>query len=346
MTWQRVRMESTGWDSDLRFEEVAQAPSAPGAHEVLVEVEACGVCHRDLIDRAGRFPFLQLPVTPGHEVVGRVIAAGSAVSAWEVGDRVGTFHRDSCGACAPCRDARPDQCLGAAHVFGLLADGGYASHLVAPERAFFPVPAAIPAAEAAVIHCALGSAWRGLVSVGRVQPGEKVLITGANGGVGACGIQIARRMGAHVTAVVRRECHVAFVESLGAHRVVVDDGSSFHRQGLAGQMDLVLETVGSPTFNASLRSAVARGRISVVGNVSSERASVNLGQIVVRELRIQGPGAANAEDMAAIFAEHERDRFIIPILEELPLEQADPAQRRMLAGGLEGRLVLIPEVRS
>ena len=178
---ERVQMQAVGWDADLQTE--AFTWPDPDPEQVLIEVEACGVCHRDLLDRSGRFPFLQTPITPGHEVVGRIIAAGAEVSRWQVGDRVGTMHRDACGECGPCARGDTSLCTSAAWVFGLMVDGGYASHLLSPEAALFAVPDDVPAAGAAVMHCTFGTAYRNLVTVGGLKAGEKVVITGANGGV-------------------------------------------------------------------------------------------------------------------------------------------------------------------
>src|SRR5262245_26053929 len=133
----RARLVETGWERDLAYEPEAPEPDALEGELVQFEVEACGVCHRDLLDRAGRFPFLRLPITPGHEAVGRVVAVGPAVTRWRVGDRVGTLHRDACGACEACVAGQTSLCTSASFVLGILADGGYASHVSAPESAFW-----------------------------------------------------------------------------------------------------------------------------------------------------------------------------------------------------------------
>src|SRR3954470_5727832 len=107
---ERIRMIASGWETDLVHEIVDSPLPVPRGHEVLVAVDACGVCHRDLIDRAGRFPFQQLPITPGHEATGKVVAIGAYVLDFAVGDRVASMHRDSCGECAPCRAGETSLC--------------------------------------------------------------------------------------------------------------------------------------------------------------------------------------------------------------------------------------------
>ena len=336
-----ARLTATGWEESLCME--SGVVPEPGPGQVRVRVEACGVCHRDLIDREGRFPFLQLPITPGHEAVGFVDAVGAGVDRWQEGDRVGTLHRDHCGTCDRCRADETCFCEGAAWVFGLLADGGYASHLLAPEAAPFAMDGEIPAVEAAVLHCAAGSAWRGLVTVGEIGPSDRVLVTGANGGVGAIGVQVAAQMGAHVTALVRNPAQVEFVEGLGADVVVVNDTGDFHKDPAVSPVDLVLEAVGAPTFNASLRSLRTGGRMSVVGNVTTERVPLNLGQLVVRGIRVSGPGGATPDDAAALTRAYREGVFRVPVHAEFPLEEADQAMRLVRSGGLRGRVVLSME---
>jgi acryloyl-coenzyme A reductase len=335
----QVKLTETGWDADLTLTE--QTALTPGPGQVCISLEAAGVCHRDLIDRSGRIPFLQLPVTPGHEGVGHITAVGEGVSRWSTGDRVATMHRDACGQCDSCQNHQPSLCQFGAHIFGLTADGTYATALLAPESALYAVPDTMPAPLAAVLHCTFGTAWRALVTVGGLSDGESVLITGANGGVGAAAVQIAARRTDRVTAVVRDAAHTEWLKSLGATTVVVSSDGRFHRQ--VRGIDLALECVGSPTFNAALRCLRVGGRVSVVGNVTAEPTALNLGHVVVMGKRILGPGGADPADMAALLDEHRRQPFLAVIDAVLPLRDADAAQRRVRAGGLRGRLVLTLE---
>jgi acryloyl-coenzyme A reductase len=337
--FRRVRMMEAGWDRDLELESFNEVPQ-PGPGEVAVTTEAVGVCYRDLIDRAGRFPFLQTPITPGHEAVGRISAVGAGVDLWKIGDRVATMHRDHCGTCAVCEKGDTCLCEGAAHVFGLLADGGYATHVVAPQRAFYAVPDDLDAGLAATLHCTYGTAWRGLFTAGGLRSGEKVVITGANGGVGAAAVDLASRVAGTVVAVIRDGRHEVFVRKQGADHVVVDGTGRFHKTARAVGADVVLECVGAPTFNASLRCTRVGGRVVVVGNVVEEKVALNLGFIVTRGVRVIGPGGATPKDMVAVLAEHSRLPLRAAIDQVMPLEKADTAQRRLQRGGLQGRLVL------
>lgn len=337
-----ARLTKVGWEEDLAIERSDASPADPTGNQVLIGVEACGVCFRDCIDRSGRFKFIQTPITPGHEAVGRVVAVGPEVTDWSVGDRVATTHRDYCGQCEPCKRESGSLCQGAMGVLGLLIDGGYASHLIAPERCFYAMDDDLPAAEAAVLHCTFGTSYRGIARFGGVESGQQVLVTGANGGVGSAAVQVATRLGATVTAITRDESHREYLTRLGAEHVIVDAGDRFHKQLSAGPIDVVMDCVGQPTFNSSLRSLRPGGRMIVVGNVVEERATVNLGFIVTRGLQVIGSSGATRADMKEVLELHAKKPFSIEIHEELDLADADRAQRMVQAGGLRGRIVLVP----
>lgn len=334
----RARLREVGWDAALAIEPDGDAP-APGPGEIVVEVEACGVCGRDCIDRAGRFAFVQLPVTPGHEAVGRVVAIGDGVARWRIGDRVASMHRDACGECDACAAGETSLCVRAAAVLGLLVDGGYARWLRAPENAFYAMPPGIEPGLAAIFHCTLGTAYRGLRRA-RVRPGARLLVTGANGGVGAAAVQVGKRLGAIVVAQVRRADHAALAARLGADEVVVDDGAALHKRTRA--VDVAIDCVGAPTFNAALRALDVGGRLVAVGNVVDARVEVNLGYLITRGLQVTGSSGATRDDMAALLALHAAAPFTMPIHARLPIAQADRAQRLVAAGGLAGRIVLEP----
>ncbi len=339
---QRVRLTTAGLETDLAFEPDALDLPEPTRDHVLVAVEACGVCHRDLLDRTGRFPFLRTPVTPGHEAVGRIVAVGPTAGRWQVGDRVATMHRDHCGRCASCQAGEVSLCQGAAHVFGLLADGGYASHLLAPERAFYAADATMPAPEAAVLHCTFGTAWRGLHRLGAPPAGSTVLVTGANGGVGSAAVQLASRLGYEVIAVVRDEAHTDWLTDLGADRVLVCADGRFDKRLGPKRADLVLECVGAPMFPAALNAARTGGRVVTVGNIVDERVPMNLGRLITFGLVMVGSTGATPADMAGLLASHRDAPLRFPPVETVPLADADAAQRRVHAGGLRGRLALVP----
>lgn len=332
-------MTEAGWDADLRVDELPDP--TPARDEVLVAVEACGVCHRDLIDRAGRFPFLSLPRTPGHEAVGRVVAVGPDVTEWAIGDRIATMHRDFCGECSACAEGQISLCTGAASVLGLVIDGGYASHLLAPQRCFYRADPDMAAAGAATLHCTFGTAYRALTFAGELRSGQRVLVTGGNGGVGYAAIQVATRLGATVVAVVRDAAYVPWLSGLGASEVLVDTDGRFHKE-LDAAVDVVVDTVGEPTLNAALRSLTVGGRLVCVGNIVPNRFPVNVGYLITYGISIRGNSGATRADMAAVIDLHRAAPFTFAVHAHRPLEEADASQREVRAGGLRGRIVLTP----
>jgi acryloyl-coenzyme A reductase len=254
------------------------------------------------------------------------------------------LHRDHCGECGSCVAGETSLCASAGWVFGILADGGYANRLLSPERALYPLPAGLPPEHAAVLHCTFGTAYRDLAVLGRVTRGERVLITGANGGVGCAAIQIAVRIGAEVTAVLRDPSQREFVAGLGAQQVIVDQGDAFHRK--VQDIDCALDAVGQATFNSSLRTLRVGGRMVVIGNIVPERVALNLGYIITRGLTVIGGSGATAADMAALLALYRERPFEVPIHARLPLSQADRGQRMVHEGHLRGRVVLMPGLEA
>ena len=333
----QIRLTELGWDAPMVAEEVPDPP-APTGNQVAVEVDACGVCHRDLIDRGGGIPFMTLPITLGHEAAGRVTAVGSDVTRWQPGDRVATLHRDSCGTCELCHQGEDTLCPNGFHALGIVADGGYATHLTLPERALYAIPDNVHTAEAAILNCTYGTAFRGL-RAGGCRQDRTVVITGASGGVGSAAIEIAARMGARVVAVIRDAGRRDYVMSLGAAEVVVDPGDGFHKVPETANADVVLDCVGQPTLNASLRCLRLGGTAVAIGNITQERLSLNVGLVIVKALRIIGSSGANPRDMADLLVLRGQHPFAMTV-EELPLTEAEAAHRRLREGGVPGRLLL------
>ena len=198
-----------------------------------------------------------------------------------------------------------------------------------------------PSAEAAILLCTYGTAFRGLKS-GGCGPGTNVVITGASGGVGSAAIEVASRLGARVVAVIRDAGRREYVTSLGADIVVVDPGDGFHKSPETANADLVIDCVGSPTMNASLRCLRLGGTVVVIGNITTERLSLNLGLVIVKALHIIGSSGASPRDMAELL-ELRGDRPFAMTIEELPLAEAEQAHRQLKNGGVPGRLVLRTE---
>src|SRR5689334_424553 len=137
------------------FEIVEREVPQPGAEQVRIKVQACGVCHSDALVKEGQWPGIQYPRVPGHEIVGLVDAVGSGVTQWKAGQRVGVgWHGDHCGTCNNCRSGDFFACTVNHRITGISFDGGYAEYMVAPAVALALVPEELSAPEAAPLMCA------------------------------------------------------------------------------------------------------------------------------------------------------------------------------------------------
>jgi acryloyl-coenzyme A reductase len=334
-----VVLHEPGPPENLRLETLAVPEPIPG--HVVVRVRAAGVCYRDTIDRRGGFPFMKRPVVPGHELAGEIVARGDRVSL-PIGARVVNLHRAPCGTCRYCRAGHEPRCETSPWFFGLTADGGYAEYALAPAVSLVLLPAAIPFESGCFLACTAGVALRGLRARAAVQPGETVLVTGASGGVGFHGIQVAKALGARVVAVTSSPDKAAALRARGADEVLVSPDLAFHKQAKPLGIDVVLDCVGAPTLNSAIRAVRPMGRVVVAGNVTIESFSVNPGYLILNEVQLSGSSACSRADLEQVLAWVAEGKLAPALAETLPLESAAAAHRRLEARGVVGRLVLVP----
>jgi alcohol dehydrogenase len=204
------------------LEMVERPTPTPGVGEVLIEVEACGICGADVGDIEGADPALQPPRVPGHEVVGRIVAIGEySPSIWRVGQRVGVGRLGGhCNECAQCRQGHFQLCQNQPFV-GASCDGGYAEMMLARATGLVSIPDGLDSEEAAPILCAGIATFNALKKCG-AQPGDIVAILGI-GGLGHMALQYARRMGFKVVAVGRGSDIAQDALALGAHVYIDTD---------------------------------------------------------------------------------------------------------------------------
>src|SRR5260370_763684 len=194
---------------------VERSVPAPGAGQVRIRVEACGICHTDAATVTGIYPGLTLPRVPGHEVVGRIQALGGGVSRWKIGQRVGVgLIAGEDGTCEPCRRGDMVNCQSPV-VSGVTADGGYAEVMIAEARGLASIPEELTSAEAAPLLCAGITTYNALRNAG-LRGGDMVAVQGI-GGLGHLGIQFARHMGLHTVAIGRGGGKEKLAKDLGAH---------------------------------------------------------------------------------------------------------------------------------
>jgi len=342
-----IVLREPGPPESLRLDGEYPRPTLrPGC--AIVRVDAEGVCHRDVVERRGGFPFIKRPVVPGHEFAGTIVELADDVAHLAVGQRVVNLHRAPCGSCRACASGNETRCQRALEVFGLSVDGGYAEYVLARAGCLVPVPDGIASEHACFLNCTAAVALRALRSAGGLQAGETVAITGATGGVGLHAIQVAKALGARVIAITSSPGKSEALADSGADDVVVADGPDFHkvvkRRTAGVGVPLVLDCVGEPTLNASLRSLESGGRLVVVGNVTSARVEINAGFVILGELTIRGSAGSNRSDLEQVLQWTAAGVIRPALAEVLPLDAAADAHRRLEAKDVVGRLVLAPGV--
>jgi D-arabinose 1-dehydrogenase-like Zn-dependent alcohol dehydrogenase len=320
------------------FEIVEREIPKPGAGEVRIKVQACGVCHSDVFTKEGQWPGIQYPRVPGHEVVGLIDDLGAGVSEWKKGQRVGVgWHGGHDGTCRACRrgDFRNCQNL---KVPGISYDGGYEQFMVAPVEAVVAIPEGLGAAEAAPLLCAGITTYNSLRHSG-AMPGDLVAVQGI-GGLGHLGIQFANKFGYRVAAIGRGSETAALAKKLGAS-VYIDNKSTNAAEALQklGGAQVILATAPSSKAMSELFDGLGpNGKLMVIG-VAFEPLEVTPVQLVTGSRAIQGwaSGTSADEEDTLRFAELTGVR---PMIETYPLEKAAEAYARMMSGKAQFRVVL------
>lgn len=321
------------------LELVERKSPAPGAGQVLIEVEACGICGADAADIEGAEPTLQPPRIPGHEVVGRIVALGANTpSIWTAGQRVGVGRLGGyCNECGQCRQGRFELCQDQPFV-GATCDGGYAEMMLARATGLVSIPDELSAEEAAPILCAGIATFNALKKCG-AQAGDTVAILGI-GGLGHMALQYARRMGFRVVAVGRGSDIAEEALALGAHFYIdTDCDDARARLKAMGGARAIVTTIGHAGTVSSLMDGLApQGRLVVLG-AGKDPLPVSLGRLVVGERSVLGSITGSPYDN-----EKTLDFSVLagvrPVIEVMPLEKANEAYRRMKSGDVKFRMVL------
>jgi len=310
----------------------------PGAGEVRIKVEACGICHSDTLTRTGAFPGLAFPRVPGHEVVGSIDAVGPGVSRWKRGDRAGVgWHGGQCGYCDTCRRGDFFACETATRVTGITSDGGYGEYMLARAEAVARVPEELSAVEAAPLMCAGLTTFNALRNSG-ARPGDLVAVLGL-GGLGHLGVQFANRMGFRTVAIARGKDKAPLAKELGAWRYVdsqAEDPAAALR-ALGGARVVLATVTNGPAMTATLGGLGVHGDLLVLGAPESLEASPFL--LISGERNIKGWYSGTSIDS--------QDTLAFSVLtgvrsmnEVYPLERVAEAYDRMMSGAARFRVVL------
>ena len=318
---------------------VERSVSEPGADQVRMRVEACGICHTDAATVTGSYPGLNLPRVPGHEVVGRIEALGSRASRWKIGQRVGVgLFGGEDGVCEPCRRGDIVNCQNPVTP-GVTVDGGYAEVMIAEARGIASIPDELTSVEAAPLMCAGITTYNALRNAG-LRGGDLVAVQGI-GGLGHLGIQFARHMGFRTFAIGRGREKEKLAKDLGAHVYIdtaVDDAGAVLQQ-MGGARAILATAPSGGSMGPLVSGLAARGKLIVVG-VPQDPIQVNAFPLVFGGRSIYGSltGTPIESEDTLAFSVLENIR---PMIETAPLEQAADAYARMMQGKARFRMVLV-----
>jgi propanol-preferring alcohol dehydrogenase len=324
----------------LAIEEVA-APK-PGAEDVLIRVEACGVCHSDLHIADGDWPeFAQIvkkPLILGHEIAGRVVEKGSAVRELEVGDRVGVpWLHWSCGECEFCREGNENLCT-KQKITGVMVDGGYAELVKAPASHAVKIPEKLPSDQAAPLFCAGVTVYRALKQA-KIAPGERLAVIGI-GGLGHLAVQIGREMAAQVTAIDISEEKLELARACGAAETLNSSAKDAAKElrSKGGFHAAIVTSAAKAAYDLAFNCLRPTGNLLVVG-LPAENICFPPIMMAAREVRIRATAVGTRQDLREVLAMAAAGKVRCRIATR-PLEEANDVLNQLRQGQISARVVL------
>ncbi|MEV4807193.1 alcohol dehydrogenase [Nonomuraea sp. NPDC049421] len=320
------------------FDLVERELTEPGPGQVRVAVEACGVCRSDAGFVNAGFPNVSFPLVTGHEIAGRVDAAGDGVEDWNVGDRVAVgWFGGNCGTCRSCREGDFIHCA-RMQVPGWAYPGGYAEYTTVPASALARVPDEISAVEAAPMGCAGVTTFNSLRR-SAARPGDLVAILGL-GGLGHLGVQFANKLGFETVAVARGADKADTAKHLGAHHYVDSTAGDVagQLQALGGARVVLATAASSEAMSAAIDGLGDNGELVVLG-ATPEPIQVSPFQLITNSRTVHGHPSGTAREV------EETLRFaaltgVRALTETRPLEEVAAAYDRMMSGEARYRMVL------
>jgi propanol-preferring alcohol dehydrogenase len=322
---------------------IEEAPRPePASDEVLIQVEACGVCHSDLHVAGGDWKqfagITKRPLILGHEVVGRVVEKGSAAAEIEIGDRVGVpWIHWTCGTCEPCREGNENLC-GRQKITGVTVDGGFAEFLKAPASHTVKIPRGIPLVEAAPLLCAGLTAYRALKQ-SSILPGQRLAVFGV-GGLGHVAVQIGRGMGAEVIAIDIAEEKLALATSLGAVSALNAGASDVARElrRKGGAHVALVTSAAKAAYDTAFRCLRPTGTLLVVG-LPAENICFPPIMMAAGEVRIRASAVGTRPELREVLALADAGKVRCHVITR-PLSEVNRALGELDRGRVTGRMVL------
>ncbi|HXJ91602.1 MAG TPA: alcohol dehydrogenase catalytic domain-containing protein [Terriglobia bacterium] len=326
----------------LEIEEV-ERPS-PGAGEVLIEVEACGVCHSDLHVADGDWTqfakIVKKPLILGHEIAGRVVEIGEGVQDLTVGDRVGVpWLYWSCGECDFCREGYENLCV-KQKITGVTVDGGYAEFVKAPASHATKIPAGLSSVEAAPLFCAGVTVYRALKKGGTLR-GRRLGVFGI-GGLGHLALQIGRELGAEVIAIDISDEKLALAQSLGASATFnaanTEAGKELRKQ--SGVHVALVTSASKAAYEMAFYCLRPTGTLLVVG-LPAEKICFPPIMMAAAEVSIYATAVGTRKDLAEVLALGAQRKLHCQVATR-PLAQANEVLEDLRHGQIAGRIALVP----
>ena len=337
-----VLIHEHGGPEVLRYEEVPDPIAGPG--EALVRVRACALNHLDLWTRKGEAGRpVSLPHILGNDIAGEVLSLRTPVEGIAPGERVMVSPGTSCGRCHACLSGEDNSCRHY-RILGHQIPGGYAELVRVPVPNLVPLPGHLPFEEAAAFPLVFLTAWRMLVTRGRVRLGEDVLVWAAGSGVGSAAIQIAKLHGARVIATAGSASKLERARKLGADAVVdhraQDVVAEVKRLTARKGADVVVEHVGQATWERSILCLAHRGRLVTCGATTGPAGATELRYLFSKQLSLLGSymgSKAELLEAAALYFAHKLRPVVHAVL---PLAEARQAHEMMERSEHFGKIVL------
>jgi len=329
-----AQISKAGGDFEIIERDIPQ----PGRGQVLVKVEACGICHSDMLVKEGMWPGLQYPRVPGHEVAGVVDLAGDGVTNWKKGQRVGVgWHGGHDFVCDECRRGDFSMCH-QRKITGIDFDGGYAEYMIAPAEALALIPNQLPAEEAGPFMCAGVTVFNALRNSG-AKPGNVVAVQGI-GGLGHLGVQYARKMGFQTIALGRGKDKEPLAKKLGAHRYidsnVADPVEELQKLGGAR---VILGTAPSAKAISSVVDGLSPHGNLLVPAAPGDPLSINMMSMISGARSVSGWYSGTARDSQDTL-EFSAQSDVHPMIEKFPLTRVAEAYEHMHSGKVRFRAVI------
>jgi alcohol dehydrogenase, propanol-preferring len=321
----------------LRIEETEKP--VPGPDEVLIKVDACGVCHSDLHIAEGDWTHLlriiKRPLIPGHEAVGRIVEKGEAVDNLEIGDRVGVaWTHWTCGKCELCKEGHENLCSSQT-ITGATVDGGYAEFVKAKASHALKVPDALTSEEAAPLFCAGVTVYHAIKKSG-IKPGQRIAVFGV-GGLGHLAVQIAKCFGAQVIAIDIADDKLEFARRLGAD-ITMNAAEDVVKQirKMGGAHVAVVTSAANAAYDMAFYAVRSSGTLMVVGMPAED---LSFPAIMMREIRIMSSATGTREDLREVLELAAAGRVKCQV-ETRPLAQVNEVFDEMRRAKITGRVVL------